>query len=84
MAVNPFHYADLKLSPLGNFEAVFFAPAGYKKACAQIRPILAVDGMHTRSRYRIQLLIAVGIDTNSNRMPVCWALVPIENEYWWT
>jgi hypothetical protein len=74
----------LKLSLLGNFEAVFFAPAGCKKACVQIRPILAVDGTYTRSKYRMQLLIAVGIDANSNGVPVCWALVPIENEYWWT
>jgi hypothetical protein len=83
LAVHPCYYADLKLSPNGNFEAVFFAPAGCKRACAQIRPILAVDGTHTRSKYRMQLLIAVGIDANNNGVPVCWALVPIENEYWW-
>lgn len=82
LAVHPCHYTDLKLSPTGNFEAVFFAPAGCKRACAQIRPILAVDGIHTRSKYRMQLLIAVGIDANNNRVPVCWALVPIKNEYW--
>jgi hypothetical protein len=32
----------------------------------------------------MQLLIAVGIDANNNGMPIAWALVPIENKYWWT
>jgi hypothetical protein len=32
----------------------------------------------------MQLLIAVGIDANNNGLPIAWALVPIENEYWWT
>jgi hypothetical protein len=70
LAVYPCYYTNLKLLPNRNFEAVFFAPAGYKRACAQIRPILAVDSIYTRSKYRIQLLIAVGIDANNNRVPV--------------
>jgi hypothetical protein len=70
LAVHPCHYTNLKLLPNRNFEAVFFAPAGCKCACAQIRHILAVDGMYTRSKYRIQLLIAVGINANNNRVPV--------------
>jgi hypothetical protein len=83
-AVHPQHHADLKLSPQGNFEAVYFCPAGCRRACAQIRPLLAVDSTHTRSKYRIQLLVAIGIDANNNGMPIVWALVPIENKYWWT
>jgi hypothetical protein len=70
LAVHPCHYTDLKLLPNKNFEAVFFAPAGCKRACAQIKPILAVDSIYTRSKYRIQLLIAVGIDANNNGVPV--------------
>jgi hypothetical protein len=70
LAVHPYYYTDLKLLPNRNFEAVFFAPAGCKRACAQIRPILAVDSIYTKSKYCIQLLIAVGIDTNNNRIPV--------------
>jgi transposase-like protein len=45
---------------------------------------IAVDGTHTRSKYRTQLIIVVGIDANNNGVPVAWALVPIEDEYWWT
>jgi hypothetical protein len=84
MATHLENYADLKLSPNGNFEAVFFCPAGCRRAGAQVRPLLSLDGTHTRSKYRMQLLIAVGIDANNNGVPISWALVPIENEYWWT
>jgi hypothetical protein len=84
IAVNLLYYTDLKLLLQGNFEAIFFCPAGYRRACVQIRPLLAIDGTHTRSKYRIQLLIAVGIDANNNGVLVAWALVPMEDEYWWT
>ena len=30
------------------------------------------------------LIIAVGINTNDNILPLSWALVPTENEHWWT
>jgi hypothetical protein len=30
------------------------------------------------------LIIAVGVDANNNGVPLAWALVPIEDEYWWT
>ena len=45
---------------------------------------IAVDGTHTRSKYQMQLIIAYGIDANNNGVPLAWALVPIEDEYWWT
>ena len=32
----------------------------------------------------MQLIIACGIDANNNGVPLAWALVPIEDEYWWT
>ena len=30
------------------------------------------------------LLIVVGIDANDETLPLAWALVPIENQAWWT
>ena len=30
------------------------------------------------------LLIAYGIDSNRNIVPLAWGLVPIENTQWWT
>jgi hypothetical protein len=30
------------------------------------------------------LAVTVGIDANDEVLPVCWALMPQENEYWWS
>jgi hypothetical protein len=43
---------------------------------------IAVDSIHTRSKYCMQLIIACSIDANNNSIPVAWALVPIEDKYW--
>ena len=75
------NYAQLKLSERGNFEAAFFCPASCRQAASQLRLFIAVDGTHTRSKYRMQLIIACGIDANNNGVPLAWALVPIEDEY---
>ena len=32
----------------------------------------------------MMLLVACGIDANDKVVPLAWALVPIENEVWWT
>lgn len=32
----------------------------------------------------MMLLVACGIDANDKVVPIAWALVPIENELWWT
>jgi hypothetical protein len=47
-------------------------------------PFYTLDGTHTRSQYNLTLLIAVGIDTEDRILPFAWALVPSENETWWT
>ena len=49
-----------------------------------LRPFYALDGTHTRSQYNLTLLIAVGIDAEDRILPFAWALVPIENEAWWS
>jgi transposase-like protein len=49
-----------------------------------LRPFYALDGTHTRSRYNLTLLIAVGIDGEDRILPLAWALVPTENEVWWS
>jgi hypothetical protein len=45
-----------------------------------LRPFYALDGTHTRSRYNLTLLIAVGIDAEDRILPLAFALVPRENE----
>jgi hypothetical protein len=49
-----------------------------------LRPFYALDGTYTRSRYNLTLLVAVGIDTEDHVLPLAFALVPIENEKWWS
>jgi transposase-like protein len=42
-----------------------------------------VDGTFTKSRFLIQLLLAVGIDANGNNIILAWALVESENQASW-
>jgi hypothetical protein len=48
-----------------------------------LRGFTAINSIYTKSRYRIILLIACGIDVNSKVVLLAWALVPIEDEIWW-
>src|SRR3979490_637642 len=67
----------------GRFEAIFVMLGPIRSTLNTLRPFYALDGTHTRSRYNITLLIAVGIDAEDRILPLAWALVPIENERWW-
>ena len=58
-----------------------FGPGRATLSC--LRPFYALDGTHTRSRYNLTLLLAVGIDAEDRVHPLAYALVPIENEHWW-
>ena len=49
-----------------------------------LQPFYALDGTHTRSRYNLIFLVAVGIDAEDHVLPLAWALVPGENETWWS
>lgn len=68
----------------GKFRAIFIAPGGTRHAHRYMRMFIGLDGAHTKSKYRMQLLIAVGIDANNRTLLLAWALVPIENKEWWT
>jgi MULE transposase domain/MuDR family transposase len=82
-AADPQNFAAIQVQN-GIFEAAFFAPAGLRKAGKHLRPFTAIDGTHTKSQYRMMLLVACGIDANDHVVPLAWALVPIENHEWWT
>jgi hypothetical protein len=66
------------------FQAAFFCPHPLRKATRYLRNFYAIDGTHTKSQYRMMLLICCGIDANDRVLPIAWGLVPIENEEWWT
>jgi hypothetical protein len=82
-SADPQNRAYLDIGSDNRFNAAFFAPAGLRHAGRYLRGFTAIDGTHTKSRYRMILLIACGIDANSNVVPLAWALVPIEDESWW-
>jgi transposase-like protein len=80
---NKENYAELSIKVDGTFEAAFFAPASMRKASKYIRHFVALDATHTKSKYRMQLLICCGLDANDEVIPLAWGLVPTENEVWW-
>ncbi len=63
-AADKINYCELLIAPLGHFQAAFFAPRGCRRAAVCIRLFVGLDGCHTKSRFRIILLIACGVDAN--------------------
>ena len=77
-------YIRLKRTHENQFEAIFIMLGSIRSRLHFLRPFYALDGTHTRSQYNLTLLIAVGIDAEDRILPFAWALVPSENETWWT
>ena len=77
-------YIQLKTTHEDRFEAIFVMLGPIRGRIHFLRPFYALDGTHTRSQYNLTLLIAVGIDAEDRILPFAWALVPIENETWWS
>src|SRR6266536_4165951 len=80
---DPRSFAVLAANSVRQFQAAFFCPGGLRVASPYIRPFTAINRTHTKSRYRIMLLIACRIDINDHVIPLAWALVPIEDISWW-
>uniref|UniRef100_A0A453QI27 MULE transposase domain-containing protein n=1 Tax=Aegilops tauschii subsp. strangulata TaxID=200361 RepID=A0A453QI27_AEGTS len=53
---------------------------GFLKAC---RPIIFLDGCHIKTRYKGNLLIAVGIDPNDCIFPIAFGLCEVESTHSW-
>jgi hypothetical protein len=53
---------------------------GFLEGC---RPVLFIDGCHIKTRYRGQLLTAVGIDPNDCIFPIAFAVVEVEDTEAW-
>jgi hypothetical protein len=83
--VDPETYTRVKLHETTNaFQAIFIALGPLRKAVPHLRHFFAVDGTHTRSKYRMILAVTVALDSNDEVLPICWGLIPRENEYWWS
>jgi len=68
----------------GEFKAFGVAPAATYHAHEHIKDLVGLDACHTKSRFRMMLLIATCLDANNQVLPISWALVPTENTKWWT
>jgi hypothetical protein len=77
-------YIQLKTAQDNRFEALFMVLGSIRSQIHYLQPFYTLDSTHTRSQYNLTLLIAVGIDTEDCILPIAWALVPSENETWWT
>jgi MULE transposase domain len=77
-------YIATKLSADMRFEALFIMIGAVRANLPSLRPFYALDGTHTRSQYNLTLLITVGIDAEDRILPLAFALVPGENETWWS
>lgn len=75
------NFCKMKVYKTGQFEAIFFVPAGCCQAYTKIYNFLAIDSIYILSKYWIILLICCGIDTNNNMFSIAWGLVPIKNKY---
>jgi hypothetical protein len=80
---DPHNFVALDTTAARQFQAAFFCPGGLRAAGLCIRPFTAIDGTYTKSRYRMMLLIAYGINVNDHVIPLAWALVPIKDTSWW-
>lgn len=54
------------------FQAVAFAPAVLRQAFRNecLQPFTAIDACHTKSKFRMMLMLCVGIDANDNVLPL--------------
>ena len=78
------HAAELVIKDTGEFQALAIALAPCRSAATALRLYTGLDGRHTKSRFRMMLLIATGIDANGQILILAWALVLSENTKWWT
>ncbi|XP_077222067.1 uncharacterized protein LOC143855899 [Tasmannia lanceolata] len=65
------------------FGRLFFSFAPTIRALNTIRPLVLVDGIHLRGKYREILLVATGIDGNGGLFPLAFAVVEGESYESW-
>jgi hypothetical protein len=69
---DPRNFIALDTTATREFQAAFFSPSGLRVAGPCIRAFTAVDRTHTKSRCRMMLLIACGIDANNQVILLAW------------
>jgi hypothetical protein len=85
---NPEIYYDLKSLDRGEgppfiLQRDFFSLGPCINAFQHCRPLLCIDGTFLTGKYRLQMLTAIGVDGNSQLLPVTFAFVESENTNSW-
>ena len=82
---NPGSSFFLSLDEMARFKRCYMSleasKLGFLEGC---RHVLFVDGCHIKTRYRGQLLTAVGVDPNNCIYPIAIAAVEVEDTAHWT
>jgi hypothetical protein len=81
-------YYDLKSlnrgeSPPYILQRVFFSLGPCINAFQHCRPLLWIDGTFLTGKYRLQMLIAIGVDGNNQLVPIAFSFVESENTDSW-
>lgn len=77
-------YIRLQITHENQFEALFVMLRSIQGRLHFLQPFYTLDSTRTRSQYTLALLVAVGINAEDHILPFAWALVPSENETWWS
>ncbi|KAE8217669.1 hypothetical protein CF319_g8294 [Tilletia indica] len=67
----------------GRFSRAFISPGAARLAWKQCKPFIAVDGTFTKNKFGMVLLLATGMDADSNLIIIAWALVRSESQDTW-
>jgi hypothetical protein len=68
---------------IGNFERVFVYPPTSRLTFQHFRRIVIVDGTFLTGRFKLTLLLAVGVDADGRNVILAWAIVESENASSW-
>lgn len=82
---NPGSTFFVTLDENSRFQKCYFSLDACKRGFLErCRPIIFLDGCHIKTRYRGQLLAAVGIDPNDYIFPIAIAVVEVEDTPNWS
>jgi hypothetical protein len=81
--VDPNAVVTLEKDVKGRFKQSFVCHGAFRSAFYSCRPILAVDGTFTKSRYIQTLLLAAILDAEDNVIILAFAIVPSESQDSW-
>nr|XP_016468764.1 PREDICTED: uncharacterized protein LOC107791252 [Nicotiana tabacum] len=79
VAKHPRTYTSIKRDAQNRFAYLFFAPAASEDGWSYCRPVIAVDAMFLKSKYRGVLFVVVSKDANNQIFPLCFGVADSEN-----